>query len=117
MKVAFATLGCRVNVYESEAMAEKFIREGYEVVDFSEVSDVYVINTCTVTNMGDKKSRQIIGRARRLNENAIIAVVGCYSQMAPKEVSAIQGEIRVMWYTMLIRLEMNKKFKFMLIVY
>lgn len=91
MKVAFATLGCRVNVYESEAMAEKFIREGYEVVDFSEVADVYVINTCTVTNMGDKKSRQIIGRARRLNENAIIAVVGCYSQMAPKEVSEIPG--------------------------
>ncbi|ATD54698.1 tRNA (N(6)-L-threonylcarbamoyladenosine(37)-C(2))-methylthiotransferase MtaB [Clostridium chauvoei] len=91
MKVAFATLGCRVNVYESEAMAEKFIREGYEVVDFSEVADVYVINTCTVTNMGDKKSRQIIGRARRLNEEAIIAVVGCYSQMAPKEVSEIPG--------------------------
>ncbi|MCR4943954.1 MAG: tRNA (N(6)-L-threonylcarbamoyladenosine(37)-C(2))-methylthiotransferase MtaB [Clostridium sp.] len=91
MKVAFATLGCRVNSYESEAMAEKFIREGYEVVDFSEVADVYVINTCTVTNMGDKKSRQIIGRARRSNEDAIIAVVGCYSQMAPKEVSAIEG--------------------------
>jgi len=91
MKVAFATLGCRVNVYESEAMAEKFIREGYEVVDFSEVADVYVINTCTVTNMGDKKSRQTIGKARRLNEVATIAVVGCYSQMAPKEVSAIEG--------------------------
>lgn len=91
MKVAFATLGCRVNVYESEAMAEKFIREGYEVVDFSEVADVYVINTCTVTNMGDKKSRQTIGKARRLNEEGIIAVVGCYSQMAPKEVSAIDG--------------------------
>ena len=91
MKVAFATLGCRVNSYESEAMAEKFIREGYEVVDFSEVADVYVINTCTVTNMGDKKSRQIIGRARRLNEEATIAVVGCYSQMAPEEVSAIEG--------------------------
>ncbi|GAB6169640.1 tRNA (N(6)-L-threonylcarbamoyladenosine(37)-C(2))-methylthiotransferase MtaB [Clostridium carnis] len=91
MKVAFATLGCRVNVYESEAMTEKFIREGYEVVDFSEVADVYVINTCTVTNMGDKKSRQIISRARRLNENAIIAAVGCYSQMAPKEVSEIPG--------------------------
>jgi threonylcarbamoyladenosine tRNA methylthiotransferase MtaB len=91
MKVAFATLGCRVNVYESEAMAEKFIREGYEVVDFSEVAQVYVINTCTVTNMGDKKSRQIIGRARRLNGEGIIAVVGCYSQMAPKEVSAIDG--------------------------
>lgn len=91
MKVAFSTLGCRVNVYESEAMAEKFIREGYEVVDASEAADVYVINTCTVTNMGDKKSRQIISRARRLNENAIIAVVGCYSQIAPKEVSEIPG--------------------------
>lgn len=91
MKVAFSTLGCRVNVYESEAMAEKFIKEGYEVVDFSEKADVYVINTCTVTNMGDKKSRQIIGRARRLNEEAIIAVVGCYSQIAPDEVSSIDG--------------------------
>ena len=91
MKVAFSTLGCRVNVYESEAMAEKFIKEGYEVVDFSEKADVYVINTCTVTNMGDKKSRQIIGRARRLNEEAIIAVVGCYSQIAPDEVSSIEG--------------------------
>lgn len=91
MKVAFSTLGCRVNHYESEAMAEKFIREGYAVVDASEVADVYVINTCTVTNMGDKKSRQIIGRARRLNEKAIIAVVGCYSQIAPKEVSEIEG--------------------------
>ena len=91
MKVAFSTLGCRVNQYESEAMTEKFIREGYEVVDFSDVADVYVINTCTVTNMGDKKSRQIISRARRLNNDAIIAVVGCYSQIAPKEVSAIEG--------------------------
>lgn len=91
MKVAFSTLGCRVNVYESEAMAEKFIREGYEVVDFTEVADVYVINTCTVTNMGDKKSRQIIGRARRLNNDAVIAVVGCYSQIAPNEISAIEG--------------------------
>ena len=91
MKVAFATLGCRVNHYESEAMAEKFIREGYEVVDYSEFADVYVINTCTVTNMGDKKSRQIISRARRANPDAIIAAVGCYSQMSPKEVSAIPG--------------------------
>ncbi|WP_195925505.1 tRNA (N(6)-L-threonylcarbamoyladenosine(37)-C(2))-methylthiotransferase MtaB [Sarcina ventriculi] len=91
MKVAFSTLGCRVNTYESEAMAEKFVREGYEIVDFSEKADVYVINTCSVTNMGDKKSRQIIGKARRLNEEAIIAAVGCYSQIAPDEVSAIEG--------------------------
>lgn len=91
MKVAFSTLGCRVNTYESEAMAEKFVREGYEIVDFNEKADVYVINTCSVTNMGDKKSRQIIGKARRLNEEAIIAAVGCYSQIAPNEVSAIEG--------------------------
>ncbi|MBZ9636098.1 tRNA (N(6)-L-threonylcarbamoyladenosine(37)-C(2))-methylthiotransferase MtaB [Clostridium sp. FP1] len=91
MKVAFATLGCRVNQYESEAMVEKFIREGYEVAEFHDFSDVYVINTCTVTNMGDKKSRQMIGRARRLNEKAIIAVVGCYAQIAPGEVASIEG--------------------------
>lgn len=91
MKVAFTTLGCRVNQYESEAMAEKFIREGYEVVAFDELSDVYVINTCTVTNMGDKKSRQMISRARRLNPEATIVVVGCYSQIAPEEVSKIEG--------------------------
>ena len=91
MKVAFATVGCRVNQYESEAMAEKFIKDGYEIVKFDEYSDVYVINTCTVTNMGDRKSRQMIGRARRLNNNAVIAVVGCYSQVAPDEVSSIEG--------------------------
>lgn len=91
MKVALYTLGCRVNSYESEAMAEQFIKEGYEVVDFSEFADVYVINTCTVTNMGDKKSRQMIGRARRLNPEAIISVVGCYSQIASDEVAAIEG--------------------------
>ncbi|MEG2017929.1 MAG: tRNA (N(6)-L-threonylcarbamoyladenosine(37)-C(2))-methylthiotransferase MtaB [Clostridium sp.] len=91
MKVALYTLGCRVNSYESEAMAEQFIKEDYEVVDFSEFADVYVINTCTVTNMGDKKSRQMIGRARRLNPEAIIAVVGCYSQIASDEVASIEG--------------------------
>ncbi|WP_346887144.1 tRNA (N(6)-L-threonylcarbamoyladenosine(37)-C(2))-methylthiotransferase MtaB [Clostridium sp. UBA1056] len=91
MKVALYTLGCRVNSYESEAMAEKFIKEGYEVGSFDEFSDVYVINTCTVTNMGDKKSRQMIGRARRHNPDAIIAVVGCYSQIASDEIAQIEG--------------------------
>jgi len=91
MKVAFATLGCRVNQYESEAMTEKFLREAYEVVDYDDFADVYVINTCTVTNMGDKKSRQMISRARRQNPDSIIAVVGCYSQIAPDEVSKIEG--------------------------
>jgi threonylcarbamoyladenosine tRNA methylthiotransferase MtaB len=91
MKAAFATLGCRVNQYETEAMIEKFKRDGYEVVDFDKFADVYVVNTCTVTNMGDKKSRQMIGRARKENSEAIIAVVGCYSQIKPEEVSLIEG--------------------------
>jgi len=91
MKAAFATLGCRVNQYETEAMIEKFKRDGYEIVDFDKFADVYVINTCTVTNMGDKKSRQMIGRAKKENSEAIIAVVGCYSQIKPEEVSLIEG--------------------------
>ncbi|WP_297437337.1 tRNA (N(6)-L-threonylcarbamoyladenosine(37)-C(2))-methylthiotransferase MtaB [uncultured Clostridium sp.] len=91
MKVAFSTLGCRVNKYESDAMIEKFVIEGYEVVEYSEVADVYVINTCSVTNMGDKKSRNLISKARRQNADSIIAVVGCYSQIAPEEVGAIEG--------------------------
>lgn len=91
MKVAFATLGCRVNIYESEAMIEKFTKDGYNVVDFDEEADVYVINTCTVTSMGDKKSRKHISRAKKKNPNAVVAVVGCYSQTSPLEVSSIEG--------------------------
>lgn len=94
MKVAFATLGCRVNQYESEAMAEKFIKSGYEIVPFEDVADVYVINTCTVTNMSDKKSRQMISRAKRKNPEAVIAAVGCYTQIAPEKVSEL-GHIDV----------------------
>lgn len=85
-KAAFYTLGCKVNQYETEAMTESFENAGYEIVDYSEFADVYIINTCTVTNMGDRKSRQIIRRARGKNPEAIVAVVGCYSQIAPGEV-------------------------------
>ncbi len=91
MKVAFQTLGCRVNVYDSEAMIEMFINDGYELVDFNEKADVYVINTCTVTNMGEKKSRQYISRGKKTNEEAIVAVVGCYSQVSKEEVMNIPG--------------------------
>lgn len=91
MKVAFATLGCRVNLYETEAMMEKFIKEGYQVVEFDDFADVYVINTCTVTNTGDKKSRQMIRRAKKKNQDSIVAVVGCYAQIAPDEISSIEG--------------------------
>ena len=88
-KAAFYTLGCKVNRYETEAMTESFENAGYEIVDYSEFADVYIINTCTVTNMGDRKSRQIIRRAREKNPEALVAVVGCYSQTAPGEVLEI----------------------------
>lgn len=89
--VAFYTLGCKVNQYETEAMGEIFERTGYQIVESESLADVYVINTCTVTNLGDRKSRQFIRRAKRKNPDAIIAVVGCYSQIAPEEVQLIEG--------------------------
>lgn len=89
--VAFYTLGCKVNQYETEAMSEIFSKNGYIVSSFDSVCDVYVINTCTVTSIGDRKSRQMIRRARHLNPNAIVAVVGCYSQVSPDEVAKIEG--------------------------
>lgn len=92
MKTAsFYTLGCKVNQYETEAMSEIFSKNGYKIADFNEVCDVYVINTCTVTSIGDRKSRQMIRRAKHLNPNSIVAVVGCYSQVSPDEVAKIEG--------------------------
>lgn len=90
-KVAFHTLGCKVNFYETEGIWQLFKNEGYERTDFDSKADVYVINTCTVTNTGDKKSRQVIRRAIRRNPDAIIAVTGCYAQTSPAEVAAIPG--------------------------
>lgn len=90
-RAAFCTLGCKVNFYDSEAMEELFRERGYEVVDFDEFADIYVINTCTVTNFGDKKSRQAIRRAKRLNPNAIVIAAGCYTQTAPEEIAKIEG--------------------------
>lgn len=89
--VAFSTLGCKVNQYETEAISEMFEDLGYTVVPFSEASDYYIINTCSVTAMSDKKSRQIIRRAKKTNPDAVIAVMGCYSQTAPDEVLDIDG--------------------------
>lgn len=89
--VAFHTLGCKVNFYETEGIWQLFKNEGYEQVDFERTADVYLINTCTVTNTGDKKSRQVIRRAIRRNPEAIIAVTGCYAQTSPAEVAAIPG--------------------------
>lgn len=89
--VALYTLGCKVSQYETEAVAEAFSDLGFKIVDFSDASDVYVINTCTVTAESDRKSRQIIRRAYRKNPDAIIAVMGCYSQRSPGEVARIEG--------------------------
>jgi threonylcarbamoyladenosine tRNA methylthiotransferase MtaB len=89
--IAFHTLGCKVNFYDTEAIWQMFKNEGYEQVDFEQTADVYVINTCTVTNTGDKKSRQMIRRAIRRNPDAIVAVTGCYAQTSPAEILAIPG--------------------------
>lgn len=89
--MAFHTLGCKVNHYETEAIWQLFKDEGYERKEFDHQADVYVINTCTVTNTGDKKSRQVIRRAIRQNPDAVICVTGCYAQTSPAEIMAIPG--------------------------
>lgn len=91
MKKSFniLTLGCKVNQYESEAIEELFINKGFEKKE--DQADIYVINTCTVTNMSDRKSRQTISKARKENPNAVIAVMGCYSQVKPDEIKKIDG--------------------------
>ena len=88
-RVAITTLGCKVNQYESSALAGKFEERGYEVVPFAAEADVYVINTCTVTGRSDYQSRQLIRRAARRNPGAIIVVTGCYAQVAPQELEAM----------------------------
>ncbi len=87
--VAICTLGCKVNAYESEAVAEQFVKKGYRVIDFDQVADVYIINTCTVTHLSDRKSRQMIRRTKQLNADAVLVVMGCYAQTAPEEIAAI----------------------------
>lgn len=89
--VAFHTLGCKVNHYETEAIWQLFKEAGYERKDYESKADVYVINTCTVTNTGDKKSRQVIRRAIRHNPDGVICVTGCYAQTSPAEIMAIPG--------------------------
>jgi threonylcarbamoyladenosine tRNA methylthiotransferase MtaB len=91
MRVALTTLGCKVNHYETEAMRELFVQDGWEIADFSDLADVYVINTCTVTQTSDTKSRQMIARAHRMNPEALVVAVGCYAQTAPEAVASLEG--------------------------
>ena len=89
--VAFITLGCKVNQTETEAMAGLFRKRGYLVVDGAEHADIYVINTCSVTHLGERKSRQMVRKATRINPDAIVAVTGCFAQLSPTEAAAISG--------------------------
>ncbi|MBR4905688.1 MAG: tRNA (N(6)-L-threonylcarbamoyladenosine(37)-C(2))-methylthiotransferase MtaB [Clostridia bacterium] len=91
MRVAFYTLGCKVNHYETQAMEELFRSAGHTVVSFEEEADAYIVNTCSVTQVSDKKSRQILSQAHRRNPDALIAAVGCYAEVAKDTVSALPG--------------------------
>ena len=88
MTVGVCSLGCKVNIYESEYVISLLKNHGYEIVDFSNKADIYIINTCSVTNEADKKSRKFINQAKKNNENAIIIVMGCYSQVKANEIEA-----------------------------
>ena len=94
MKVGFCTLGCKVNTYESEVLMNKFKNSGYEIVDFNDIADVYVINTCSVTNTSDQKSRKMIREASRKNNDSIICVMGCYSQINHEDIKSL-GDIAI----------------------
>lgn len=84
-RVALHNLGCKVNAYETEAMQELLVKAGYEIVPFEEEADIYIVNTCTVTNMADRKSRQMLHRAKKQNPEALVVAVGCYVQAAEAE--------------------------------
>lgn len=84
--VALYTLGCKVNQYETEAVLESFLQNGFSCVDFSEYADVYIVNTCTVTGLGDRKSRQMIRRAKAVNPDSVLVVMGCYAQTAQEDI-------------------------------
>lgn len=91
MKVSYYSLGCKVNEYESVAIINEFMDKGFELVGFHDLADVYIINTCTVTNTSDSKSRKIIRQAVRNNKDAVVAVMGCFSQLNPLQVKEIEG--------------------------
>ena len=89
MKVAFLTLGCKVNQYETNGMIQQFQERGYEIIEFEDVADIYIINTCTVTNMSDRKSRQFLRQAKKNNSDSIVVAVGCYVQVSKDELEAL----------------------------
>ncbi len=93
MRVAIYTLGCKVNQYETQAMEQELVRRGHTLVPFEEAADAYIVNTCSVTAVSDKKSRQMIRRCRKLNENAVVAACGCYVQTHPDEAAGLELDL------------------------
>ena len=91
MKVSYYSLGCKVNLYESEAVINQFIDNGFELGNFHDVCDVYIINTCSITEVSDSKSRKMIRQAIKKNNEAVVAVMGCYAQLKPEDIKAIEG--------------------------
>ena len=89
-KIAFITLGCKVNQYETNAMIQKFVENEYEIVEPNEIADIYIINTCTVTNMSDRKSRQMLRKVKELNKNSVVVAIGCYAQVGKEELEKIK---------------------------
>ena len=90
-KVAFYTLGCKLNFSETSTIARDFTKEGFDRVDFSEKADIYVINTCSVTENADKRFKSIVKQAQKINADAFVAAVGCYAQLQPEELAAVDG--------------------------
>src|SRR5438105_6303803 len=88
---AVATLGCKVNQADSEAIGEQMSAAGFAQRDFNEIADIYIVNTCTVTHLGDRSSRQLISQARRRHPSALLVVTGCYAELNPEAVAALPG--------------------------
>src|SRR6478735_2680464 len=90
-KVAFYTLGCKLNYSETSSIARMFEQKGYAKVEFNESPDIFIINTCSVTENADKKCRKIVREAQAISPDAYVAIIGCYAQLKPKEISEIPG--------------------------
>lgn len=95
MKFACYTLGCKVNQYETQAMEQLLMQSGHTLGSFDEICDGYIINTCTVTAVSDKKSRNAIRRVRKLNPNAVVGVCGCYAQSSPDEIRKLDVDVLI----------------------
>ena len=94
-KVASYTLGCKVNQYDTEAVLEKFKEAGYEITEFSEYADVYIVNTCTVTHLSDRKCRQMLRKTKKINPDSTLVAMGCYAQIAADKIKEHRKKLKI----------------------